>query len=772
MDGSQSATPRYAARPDGPGRLSYARVALNRPLDPLTYYVPESLSEQMRVGALVEVPLRNELAAGVIVDLTDEPGTKHQLKPIARRLSSDFAVENSLIDLGRWLADYYFCCLGEALACMSFIGFNDLSSRTRTALALADPEHWRPDVRDPAPDGKKVTPTQRRVIEALLAEANSPMTPRELAEAAGVSEAVPRLMLEHGWLIATEEEILRLDDYPAHDTAGHKPPTLTPRQAEALRELVEPLHARQYRTFLLHGVTGSGKTELYLRTIEEALRIGRTAVVLVPEIALTPQTVESFRRRLGAAVGVYHSRLSLGQKFDLWKRIKSDEVRVVIGARSALFAPLPALGVVIVDEEHESSYKQSDTPRYHARDVAVMRGSRENAVVILGSATPSAESLHNAREGKYRLLRLPERIGPHAPPVMTVIDMKRHWRQGDIGSAGESMLSPPLREAIARRIETGEQVMLLLNRRGFANQILCMACGKLRMCPDCDVPLTYHKTGDRLMCHWCGYKTELPKVCPECGAAEIRQLGMGTQRIEEVLAEFYPQARILRVDTDSMRRQGAYMAAWEKIRRREVDIILGTQMIAKGLHLESVTLVGVILADFALFMPDFRSAERTYALLTQMAGRAGRGAIAGEVIVQSFMPQHYAIDCAARLAEEAFYERELRYRRLLRFPPFGRLVALTLSGTDAEFVRDMAFRLSGLLKPLTYRADYHGIRVLGPTPAPLGKLEGQWRWRLLARGERPGPLHELVREGLPAFNKAPNRAKVNLTIDADPFDLM
>ncbi|MCE5228484.1 primosomal protein N' [bacterium] len=774
MSADHAAYPRKPspARTEGPGALSYARVALNRPLDPLTYYIPESLSDQLRVGALVEVPLRNETAAGVIVDIVDEPGTKHQLKPVARRLSADFSIENSLIELGRWLSEYYFCSLGEALACMSFIGLNDLSSRTRTAVTLADPEHWLSVSREAAPDGKKVTATQQKVIAALLAETNRPQTPRELAEAAGVSEAVPRLMLEHDWLIATEEEILRLDDYPLHDDGDPRPLKLTDTQAEVLKELLDPLHAGRYQTFLLHGVTGSGKTELYLRVIEDALKIGRTAIVLVPEIALTPQTVQSFRRRLGSTVGVYHSRLSLGQKFDLWKRIKTDEVRVVIGARSALFAPLPSLGAIIVDEEHESTYKQGETPRYHARDVAVMRGSRENAVVILGSATPSAESLHNAREGKYKWLRLPERIGPHAPPVMNVIDMKRHWRQGQIESAGESMLSPPLRDAIAKRLEVGEQVMLLLNRRGFANQILCMACGKLRMCPDCDVPMTYHKTVNRLMCHWCGYKTELPKVCPECGAEEIKNLGMGTQRIEEVLAELYPQARIQRIDTDSMRRQGAFSAAWEKINRHEIDIILGTQMIAKGLHLEQVTLVGVILADFALFMPDFRSAERTYSLLTQMAGRAGRGSIPGEVIVQSFMPQHYAIDTAARLAEEAFYERELKYRRMLRFPPFGKLVAITVSGTDPEFVRDMAFRFGGLLKPLTYRPDYHGIRVLGPTPAPLGKLEGQWRWRLLARGERPGPLHALVREGLAQFNKAPNRARIHLTIDADPFDLM
>ena len=536
--------------------------------------------------------------------------------------------------------------------------------------------------------------------------------------------------------------------------------------------MLDALHSGAYKTLLLHGVTGSGKTELYLRTIEESLRIGRGAIVLVPEIALTPQTVQTFRRRLGLRVGVYHSRLSLGQKFDLWRQIRAGEVRVVIGARSALFSPIHPLGVIIVDEEHESTYKQGEVPRYQARDMAVLRGTRENALVVLGSATPSVESLHNAREGKYGLLELPERVGPHASPRMVVIDMKRHWREGKIGSTGESMLSPPLRDALARRLELGEQSLLLLNRRGFANQVVCMACGAIRMCDNCAVPMTWHKQAGTMLCHWCGFKAPLPKTCAECGADEIQGLGLGTQRIEEVLAELFPTARVLRVDTDSMRRRGALETAWRKIQGGEVDFILGTQMIAKGLHLEQITLVGVILADFALFMPDFRSSERTYSLLTQVAGRAGRGALAGEVIVQSFMPQHFAIDCAARLNGDQFYERELRNRRMLRFPPFGRLISIIVAGENEEAVREQAQQLGGMLKPLVYRTEYYGVRVLGPTPAPLGRLEGEYRWRLLARGERSAPLRALVREGLTKFADVHRRAAVSVTVDVDPFDMM
>jgi len=767
---------RAAPPPPGPGRLSYARVAVGRPLpEPLTYYIPEKWSEVIRVGSLVAVPLRSEEAAGFVIDLADKPDIRPQLvRPIARPLSPDYTLEPELIDLGRWIADYYFASLGETLATVSMIGLSDVRPRTRTLLRLAHVEHWLTRNREQAPDGKRATAGHRQVIDALLTAGNRPMPAEDLRAAASVGPGVIKTMLERGWLVASDEIVERDDEY---DVDG--PPTrseeiqLTPRQQAVHDELITALHSGAYHAFLLHGVTGSGKTEIYLRVIEEGLRTGRSAIVLVPEISLTPQVVEAFRRRLGGVVGVYHSKLNAGQKFDLWRRIRARETRVVIGARSALFSPLPNLGVVIVDEEHEASYKQDSTPRYHARDMAVLRATRAGAVVILGSATPSIESLHNAREGKYRRLTLPERIGPHASPVMTVVDMKRHVSQGSGELLGGHLISPLLEEAIHERLRRGEQVLLLLNRRGFANQVMCLACSQSLQCPHCDVSLTYHKTLDQLMCHWCGYKQRVPAVCPRCNkAGEIHKLGLGTQRIEETLAEKFPGARSIRIDVDSMRRKGAFQQAWRAITQGEIDIILGTQMIAKGLHLERVTLVGVISADFALFLPDFRAAERTYSLLTQVAGRAGRGQFPGEVILQTFMPHHYAIDAAARLAEEAFYERELHIRRMLRFPPFSRLAGLILSGKDENLVRDQAAQLAGFLKTLAYRPRFRAVRVLGPTPAPIGRIEDQYRWRILIRSAHAGLLHTLLGDGLREFERHHKKSQVNLTLDIDPQDLL
>lgn len=752
--------------------LGYAEVALDRPLGrTFTYGLSEAFSAQVRLGSLVEVPLRGGTAKGVIVGITDRVDFKGRVRPILQVLTADYAINEEVRSLARWIADYYFCDLGEALAAVSFIGLNDVHARLKTLLALDSPGYWQSEKRDEGPDGSRVTPKQRSVVDALISGTNQPIAPAELASLAGVGDGVLRTLLKRGWLIRVEEPVVREDEYAGPEAGDPSRPEPTEHQQAALDAIAAPLEAGRFEAFVLKGVTGSGKTEVYLRVIEDALRRGRTALVLVPEIALTPQTVASFRARLGSLAGVYHSRQSLGQKYDLLRKIEAGTVRVVIGARSAVFAPLPDLGVIVVDEEHETSYKQNDAPRYHARDVAVWRAAKNNAIVILGSATPSMESLHNAREGKYTLLEMPKRIGPHASAVMTVVDMKRHIAEGD-GTEGSAMISPLLREAIDKRLAAGEQTVLLLNRRGFANQVLCLACEKQRQCPHCDVCLTYHKAGGRLVCHWCGHVERMSERCPHCGKDEVKTLGLGTQRIEEVLGEMFASARVARVDVDTMRGRRSFIDVWDRIRRGEVDIILGTQMIAKGFHLESVTLVGVISADFALFMPDFRSAERTYNLLTQVAGRAGRGDRPGEVIVQSFIPHHYAIDLAARLEEQTFYQKELHIRRVLRFPPIARLIAIGFSGPEEPVVREQAVRLGNMLRSLTLAPHFGSLNVLGPAPAPIARIDDKYRWRLLLRGTAPRLLHDLVRQGLKAFEPHHNKAKVQLTIDVDPVDLL
>lgn len=759
-------------RSHAPHAARYAQVALNRPFDrELSYTISGALSTDVHIGSIVEVPLRGQKATGVVTDILDEVDFKGKLKPLARVLTPDYVIDEELIALSRWLSDYYWCSLGEALAAISFIGLNDVHARTQTALALTAPDHWLAVSRTHGPDGKKVTEKQARVITALLARGNDPMLPPLLADDAGVSQSVLQTMIKREWLERCEEEITREDDYLMALKNPAPPPKLTAEQQPVLETILKPVRAGEYKTFVLRGVTGSGKTEVFLRAIEEGLKLGRSAIVLVPEIALTPQTVEVFRSRLRDIVGVYHSRMSLGQKYDLWKKIDAGEVRVLIGTRSAIFAPMRGLGLVVVDEEHETSYKQGDTPRYHARDVAVWRASKMNAVAILGSATPSLESLHNTKEGKYELLEMRRRVGPHASPVMKIIDMRRHLIEAE-GESALGPISPPLREAIEDRLKKKEQIVLLLNRRGFANQVLCLGCETVMQCPRCDVSLTFHKMQNKLVCHWCHHTQPPPETCPKCGKPEVKALGLGTQKVEESLAEAFPNARAVRIDVDSMKGRRSFIEAWEKISKREVDIILGTQMIAKGFHLEHVTLVGVVSADFALFLPDFRSAERTFNLLTQVAGRAGRGEIAGEVIVQSYMPHHYAIDLAARLEADQFYERELHIRKMLRFPPMARLIGILASGEDVNLVRDQITRLANLLKTLGRRPSSEGIAVLGPAPAPISRLEDRHRWRVLMRGPSPGPLHTLLGEGLAAFERLHQKSKVQLTVDVDPVDLL
>ncbi|OPZ22562.1 MAG: Primosomal protein N' [candidate division BRC1 bacterium ADurb.BinA364] len=523
-------------------------------------------------------------------------------------------------------------------------------------------------------------------------------------------------------------------------------------------------------TLLLQGVTGSGKTEVYLQAIAEALRQGRQAIVLTPEIALTPQLVDRFRARFGEIVGVYHHRQTLRQKFDLWRRIQQGEIKIVIGARSALFAPFPALGVIVVDEEHTSSYKQNVSPRYHARDVALVRGRARRAAVILGSATPSLESYYNARAGKHTLLDLPERAsGVCAMPSIELIDMARELRKTH---ASPGVLSARLKEAIDRRLERREQSLLLLNRRGYASISVCLECEAVENCPDCSASMTYHKTQDCLVCHLCGMRRRRAEACPACGSREMELVGLGTQKVEEAIRDLFPQARIIRLDSDSARGRTAWIDAWRAIEKREYDLILGTQMVAKGLHLEGLTLVGIVSADTTLFQPDFRAGERTFSLLSQAAGRAGRGDEPGEVIIQSYSPGHYAIQLACRHDYAGLYEQEMRMRRPLRFPPVERLISILVSAEQPETAMGMAKRLDSLLRNLARQERFAGLSVLGPAPCPIERVRGRWRWRLLARGERPAAMHAMARAALEEFDQLASRRKVEVTVDVDPQDLL
>jgi primosomal protein N' (replication factor Y) len=544
-------------------------------------------------------------------------------------------------------------------------------------------------------------------------------------------------------------------------------------------------------TFLLHGVTGSGKTEVYLQAIAYALEQGKGAIVLVPEIALTPQTVERFKARFSSGnlqtlVAVLHSHLSSGERHDEWHKIRQGRARIVIGARSAIFAPVDPLGLIIVDEEHEHTYKQEESPRYHARDVAIMRGQMEGAPVVLGSATPSLETYFNCRKGKYTLLELPERVDDQKMPQVRVVDMRQAARK----EKGTPIFSPQLKEAITQRLERGEQTILFLNRRGYSTSLQCPKCGYVCGCPNCSISLTYHRMEQKLSCHICGHSEKVPAVCPNesCKNPAIRFSGTGTQKVEETLAKLFPNARTRRMDADTMKRKDDYRKILGDFRVGKIDILVGTQMIAKGLHFPNVTLVGIIFADLALHQPDFRAGERTFQLLTQVAGRAGRGDIEGEVVVQAFTPFHPAIQFARRHDFQGFYEQELEFREQLKYPPLSRVALLTLKGRNEEKVKfsaehlkrelEKTFRESKVQNPkskipsaaqaLDLGPWTLDLIISGPAPAPLLRAETFYRYQIMLRTQR---MSALSRELSKIIQSLALPEDVTLVVDIDPVDL-
>ena len=640
-----------------------------------------------------------------------------------------------------------------------------VSTKTERHLRLvADPE-------DAAVRGKK----QKAVLDVLRArldEGEETVRQADVLEEAEAGAGTVRSLAENGWVLVEEREVVR-DPFgemprPAADHALH------PAQAAALEAITGALGAGEAKTFLLHGATGSGKTEVYIQALKKTLAAGRTGIVLVPEIALTPQTVRRFRAHFGDRVAVLHSRLSAGERYDQWRQLRSGRYRVVIGPRSAVLAPLSDVGLIVVDEEHEASYKQFDpAPRYHARDVAVMRAHLDGAVCVLGSATPSLESVLNARAGKYHLLPMPNRVpvpGLDAAPLppVTIVDLGWEHRVRRLRGA----LSHPLREAIQARLDRGEQTILLQNRRGFAPVTTCDDCGWSPRCPNCAVTLTLHRPRGRraegLRCHYCGFAQRRPYACPRCESTAIAEIGAGTQRVEEELAEVFPRALVLRMDLDTTTRKDAHRTLLDSFGKGDADILVGTQMVAKGLDFERVTLVGVVDADTGLLLPDFRAAERTFQLLMQVAGRAGRGRFAGEVFFQTRSPDHPAVQFAAGHDFGGFAKAELPDRHALDYPPFGRLVSIEFKGPDPQAVERLANAWT-----LQLEKQAPGYQVLGPEPAFLARVKRQYRYRTLVkagRGVGPYALPALVRAVQAAYGPPPKGCRVN--VDVDPVGLL
>lgn len=743
----------------------YARVLVDdsggRAFD---YELPEAVAGSLVVGSRVRVPVRTRALLGTIVGLSDTTEAQG-VKPITEVVGEGPALSAKLIELANWIADYYCCPIEAAMRTVlpNVIRKAEVGAKTRLSARLAR----EISAEEVEALGKKAA-RQADVIEALQKEGKA-MLVTQLSEQCGVTHQTIQALSKKGLLIVEPEKVER-DPFGNETFIANTNLVLNPEQAVVFGKVAAAVdwgagsaeRENAPKPFLLHGVTGSGKTEIYLQSIERALNHGMGAILLVPEISLTPQTVERFKSRFAAThheVAVLHSHLSEGERFDEWHKIREGRARIVIGARSAVFAPVERLGIVIVDEEHENSYKQEETPRYHGRDLAVLRGHLEKCAVLLGSATPSLESAHNAASGKYELLNLTMRVDDQKMPYIRVVDMRLEARKSS------PIISDPLSKAITARLEKKEQVILFLNRRGFSTTLLCGKCGYVHECPNCSVALTFHRAASRTVCHICGYQCVAPSKCPGCSDPGIKYTGTGTEKVEDTVAKFFPKAVVRRMDADVMQKRQSYREILDAFRVGKIDILVGTQMIAKGLHFPNVTLVGIVNADMGLHLPDFRASERTFQLLTQVAGRAGRGDVEGEVFVQSYTPFHPAIQFARHHDFEGFFEQEIEWRQKMEQPPFTHFVLITIRSPHEERGRFSAETLHRRLREVLPQNV-----VLGePAPAPLEKSHGNFRFHIVLRARAVLKLSRALKG---VIEKLTFPEDVFVVVDVDAYQLM
>jgi primosomal protein N' (replication factor Y) len=722
-----------------PRMAEFAEVVLNLPVDrAFTYRIPAPLRERVRPGVRVVVPFRNRVEVGFVVGLPDRCDFP-RLKEVAAA-DPEAVADGRLLELARWMADRYACSWGEALSAALPAGIRQ--ARPGRMVRLVAPG-----------EGEPRSPKQRAVLE-FARSLGGPLPRPQFVLRSGAAAGVVAGMIRSGLLRETRA---RAEVDALADAVVERPReiTLTPEQEEAIR-LVEAGGVT-----LLHGVTGSGKTEVYLRAIARIVSQGRQAIVLVPEIALTPQTVSRFKARF-PRIAVLHSVLTDADRAAQWRAARAGEVDVIVGARSAVFAPVRALGLVVLDEEHEAAFKQDNVPRYHAREVALERARREGAAVILGSATPSLESWHRARSGEFRLARLPRRIEGREMPEIEVVDMSAEKAELKRYPVISRRLEDLVRQSVARK----EQVILFLNRRGFLTHVSCPRCRWFFRCSRCDVAMTYHKETGEALCHYCCETQPLPASCPECSGGRLLQYGIGTERVQAEVERLLPGFAVSRMDSDSMKTRKDYRASLAALWGGQTDVLVGTQMIAKGLDVPDVTLVGVVSADTAFHIPDFRAAERTFQLITQVAGRTGRGPKGGRVVVQSFYPGHYAVRAAATYDLAGFLAKELEMRRELAYPPFVSLVRIVVQGFNEERVAEASGELG---EKLSATFEEPEARILGPSVAPLYKIKGRYRRHLLLKAPDLAPVLPPLRRIVETF---PNDRRLQVLLDVDPIDML
>jgi primosomal protein N' (replication factor Y) len=734
------------------------------PHGPFDYLVPPNFAEKLHPGMRVSVPLGrgNRSTEGYCTKVTQALELPVESRPDPRRLKSiervvdaQSLVSPRLLELAHWISDYYICPLAIVLETLVPTGVRRQSGTREVkffALAPQVAKNW---------SGEKLSEKQRRVMEALAA-VSEPLTLNLLCDQAGCTAAPVANLIKRGLVIVRRQRVRKT----SHPIVAEPPEgnfQLSDEQATALAEIESQLQRAAHATFLMHGITGSGKTEVYIRAIQKVIEFGRQAIVLVPEISLTPQTRQRFRARF-ENVAVLHSHLSDAERAWHWQEIQRGRIQVVIGARSAVFAPLPNLGMIVIDEEHDASFKQDKAPRYHGRDVALWRAQREHCPLILGSATPSLESWYQAQRGEYKLLNLGKRVFQRPLPDVQILDLRAEFTHRKSRGA----ISRQLHVAIRQALDGHGQVILLLNRRGFATSIQCPACGEAVYCPDCAIPLTHHKDGHKAVCHYCDHQIPEPQRCPKCGFSGIRFLGFGTQKLEQEVRVRFPDAVCARMDTDTMSKPGSHERILNRFRAGEISILVGTQMIAKGLDFPNVTLVGVVNADTALHLPDFRAAERTFSLVTQVAGRSGRGPKGGRVLVQTFSPEHPAISAAAHHDYARFAALELRHREEFQYPPIARMARIVARGSAEQATKLVSQRLAERIEEAARTMGIE-LTILGPAPAPVEKLRGKYRFHFLIQSKVNVALPDVIRAATADFDA---RDEVQWIVDMDPLDML
>jgi primosomal protein N' (replication factor Y) len=789
------------------------------------YHIPEKMRDSLRIGMRVLVPFKGRKVTGFSIDLLEQPpkGVEEKLREVEDLLDEAPLIDTQMLRLYRWVSDYYLYPLGEVIKTGLPPGlqlkselilsltqdgkesltqeglepiqekvFKEIGRCGKVSLkkilkiflgevSRSQPFSWKRKGLlniEAGIEGKEVKPKFERVIAYQGGEPTQPISKKQaeilnwIKEKGEISHSEltkrfksPSKSIQSlhakGLVSLLRREVCR-DLSVRSELKPYAKPEPTSAQKAILGEILKGIHSKRFSPFLIYGVTGSGKTEIYLRAIEEVLIQGREAIVLVPEISLTPQLLSRFKDRFGENLALLHSGLGRGERYDQWRRIWKGEVKIAMGARSAIFAPFKNVGIIIVDEEHDPSYKQEEKLRYHARDVAAVRAKQAETTLLLGSATPSLESFHNTEKGKFRLLNLPERIEGRPLPRVEIVDVKKEG----------GLLSEKLRAALEKNIEDKKQSLLFLNRRGFANFILCPECGHTFKCPNCSVTLTYHLRDRSLQCHYCDYRIQAPGDCPKCQGHRLQGMGIGTERLEQEIKSLFPETQVGRMDRDTTSRRRSHQQILKRLESGSIDILVGTQMIVKGHDFPNVTFVGVVSADTSLHFPDFRSSERTFQLLTQVAGRAGRGEVFGEVVIQTFNPDHYSILKAKDHDYIGFYREEIQFRKALEYPPFSRFINFRLVGNSEKRTKDVAEEMGRIGQSLLKTGYGKGIDLLGPSSAPFAKMKGKYRWQMLAKAKSHQWLHQFAKELASRMEVQIKGKGVNLDIDVDPVFIL